>query len=157
VRFTLIALPFMVHVETSPPGAKLSIGAKRGTAPGDIVLGPAFRGMLGVTARLTGYETGHHSLRAEDFTQNADNMVANVNLTLTPLPPAPVAPVVKPKPRVVPAPAPAPTPEAAPKEPEPAHDAAPAPPAAAEKPAEPAPAPAPTPTPDKLPANPFNE
>jgi uncharacterized protein (TIGR02266 family) len=157
VRFTLTALPFMVHVETTPPGAKLSIGAKRGTAPGDIVLGPAFRGMLGVTARLTGYETGHHSLRAEDFTQSADNMVANVNLTLTPLPPAPIAPVVKPKPRVVPAPAPAPSPEAAPKEPEPSHDAAPASPPAAEKPAEPAPAPTPTPTPDKLPANPFNE
>jgi uncharacterized protein (TIGR02266 family) len=156
VRFTLTALPFTVHVETTPPGAKLSIGAKRGSAPGDIVLGPAFRGMLGVTARLTGYETAHAPLRAEDFTQTADNMLANVNITLTPLPPAPVAPVTKPKPRVVPAPAPAPSPEAtAPKEPAPSHDAAPAPPA--EKPTEPAPAPAPAPAPDKLPANPFNE
>jgi hypothetical protein len=160
VRFTLNALPFLVHVETTPSGAKLSIGAKRGTSPGDIVLGPVFHGMLGVTARMTGYETGHAPLRAEDFTQTAENMRMDVNLTLTPLPPAPVAPPPKPKPRVAPAPAPVPAPqEAAPKEPEPTHEAAPA--SAVEKPVEPAPAPAPTPapttSPDKLPANPFNE
>jgi uncharacterized protein (TIGR02266 family) len=160
VRFVLTPLPFVVYVETTPPGAKLSVGARRGVSPGEIVLGPAFRGMLGVTARLPGYEAANAPLRVEDFAQTSDNMRASVNLTLTPLPPAPTPPVAKPKPRVVPpaAPAPAAQPEAAPKEPEPGPDAAPAP--APEKPAEPAPsapAPAATPTaPDRLPSNPFN-
>jgi hypothetical protein len=152
----LTPLPFVVHVETNPPGAQLSIGARRGTSPGDISIGPAFRGMLGVTARMKGYETANRPLRVEDFTQTADSMLAHVSLTLTPLPAPAVAPTpspAKPRPRpVAPPPRQEPKPETAPEAAAPAEKPveAPAPPPAADKPA-------PAPAPDKLPANPFNE
>jgi uncharacterized protein (TIGR02266 family) len=173
VRFALLALPYVVRVNTTPPGAKITIGAKHGNAGDEIVLGTALKGMLGITARLAGHEVQRAPLKLEDFTQTADKMSTTVDLTLTPLPAAPAVPKpprVRPAPVVdaaapaAPAPAAepaAPTPEPIPAE-KPAAPAAPAaapaekpatPPAAAPAPAEkPAEKPAPAPAPAEKPA-----
>jgi uncharacterized protein (TIGR02266 family) len=179
VRFTLLALPYVVRVNTTPPDAKITVGAKHGNAGEEIVLGTALKGMLGITARLPGYEVLRAPLKIEDFTQGAESMTASVNLTLNP---APAAPTPPPKPRVrlappdagstsEPAATPAVEPAAAPATPD-ANPAPPAekpsaapvtptakpeekPPAAAPVAPTPAPAPAPTPAPvEKKPAEP---
>ncbi|HEX6239720.1 MAG TPA: TIGR02266 family protein [Polyangiales bacterium] len=182
LRFTLLALPHVLRVETTPPGAKISVGAKRGDAGQEIDLGP-IKGQLAITARLPGYEVARAPLKLEDFTQTADNMHATVSLSLSPLP-VPTTPPPAPKPAVrvrpapvdaaapsggvppadttAPSPAPSVEPAAAPapdKPVAPAADKAPEPPVAApaEKPAPPPAEKAPAAAPEKLPENPFNQ
>jgi uncharacterized protein (TIGR02266 family) len=127
LRFALLPLPYRVRVDTTPPGAKIFVGAKTGKAGEEIDLG-AVKGQLAITARLAGYEVLRAPLKLDAFTQTADAMRASVSLTLVPLPVAPVAP---PKPvRVRPvADAATPAPAAAPEAPAPSPSPEPAAPA----------------------------
>ncbi|MFT3926734.1 MAG: TIGR02266 family protein [Myxococcales bacterium] len=161
VRFALKVLPFVLHVETTPPGATVIAGGKRGVSPVDLSFPVPPKTALKASAKLAGYQNADATVALDAFTQTEDAMRGSVQLTLeavpekpvvAPTPAAPVAPkpvapapakpkpaaVAKPKPEAAPAgEAPAPA-EAKPEEPKP--EPAPAPKAEEPKP-EPAPAP----------------
>jgi len=92
LKLVLAPLPYVVHVISDPPGAKVTIANKRGTAPTDLDLGFNFKGTMAVTARLDGYQTGRAPIALGDFSPTAENMLATVNVKLEVLPEAPVAP-----------------------------------------------------------------
>ena len=179
VRFALKALPYVLHVESTPPGATVIVTGKRGVTPVDLTWTTPPKTALKASAKLAGYQNADAPVPLETFSQGEDAMRGSIQLSLEPVPEKPVAPVAapattptatkpkpapvaKPKPETTPAPSEAPTPvEAKPEEPKPE----PAPKAEEPKP-EPAPAPKveePKPEPPKaepkpaepLPDNPF--
>ncbi len=159
LKLALGALPYVLHVDTSPPGASVSVGVKRGVTPVDFELPGAPKGPLKITARLAGHESGTAIVAASSFEEREGALRSSVALTLNEnkvaAPTPQVASKPKPKPRpiakpeqptaapaeVAPKPAevtPVPKPEAKPVEPAPKPvEAAPAP-----KPVEAAPKPA---------------
>jgi hypothetical protein len=171
VRFALKALPFVLHVETTPPGATVTVTGKRGVSPVDLTWTTPPKTALKATAKLAGYQNAEAPVALESFTQGEDAMRGTIQLTLEPAPVAPVpapaaavkpkpTPVAKPKPEAPAAPSEGAAPaEAKPEEPTPA-EPAPAPKVEEPKP-EPAPAPKveepkPEPKPaEPLPDNPF--
>jgi uncharacterized protein (TIGR02266 family) len=185
VRFALKVLPFVLHVETTPPGAAVLVTGKRGVSPVDLTWTVPPKAALKATAKLAGYQNAEAPVPLESFAQGEDAMRATIQLPLEPVPekpvaaPAPVAPVpaaprakpaaIKPKPEAAPseasAPAPAePKPEApkpaepapAPKAEEPTPEPAPAPKVEEPKPEPPKAEPKPEPKPaEQLPDNPF--
>jgi len=154
VKLSLLPLPYVLHVETSPPGAVVFVGSKRGTSPVDLPLGGAPKGPLTVTARLSGHETGTTTVAVTTFEEADQAMRSSVSLTLAANKPAPApAPVLpKPKPATKPVEARPEPVEAAPKPVE----AAPKPVEAAPKPVEAAPKP-PKPAKPVRPAKPAPE
>jgi uncharacterized protein (TIGR02266 family) len=174
VRLTLLPVPYIVHVESNPPGATVLVGGKKGVTPVDLTLNAAPKGMLGVTARLFGHQLAQTTISRDGFVEEGETMRTNVTIDLTPLPtpvkPAkPVPPIpkpapagtttVKPAPEKAPAPTVAPTDKAAPEATAPLEKAAPAPSPAAKPapaPAKPAPTTKPAPAPgEPIPDNPF--
>jgi uncharacterized protein (TIGR02266 family) len=174
VRFALKALPYVLHVESTPPGATVLVAGKRGTAPVDLTWPVPPKTALKASAKLAGHDPADTAVALDAFTQSEDAMRASVVLTLNPSPekpvvaPAPVAPKPRPARPAVVAPAapsaadnpsePAAAPKEEPKADEPKPEPAPAPKVEEPKP-EPAPAPKeepkPEPKPETLPDNPF--
>jgi uncharacterized protein (TIGR02266 family) len=159
VRLTLSPVPYIVHIESTPPGAQVIVGGKRGTTPVDLTLNAAPKGMLGVTARLAGHQLAQTTISRDGFVEQGESMRTTVNIELTPLPVrAKTAPIPKPGPagttsvKPTPAPAPVPPPEKPAIEAAPVEKPAPAP---VNKPP-PAPVNKPTPAPgEPIPDNPF--
>jgi uncharacterized protein (TIGR02266 family) len=84
-RITLTSLPFAVEVTTTPPGARLRIGTRTGTAPGRVeITRPT--GPVRVTASLTGYTDATTTLDPATFAETDGTMVASVTLNLSPRP-----------------------------------------------------------------------
>jgi uncharacterized protein (TIGR02266 family) len=140
LRWTLAPLPYVLHVETTPPGAVVFAGAKRGTAPADFTFSRAPGGPISVTIRLAGHQTATRTVTLASFEPEADSMRSVLEVELS---------KAESRPKARPQRAPASAPEAT-KEPQPAgDDARPA------VPVEPPPsAPAPTPTPAPAPVAP---
>jgi nicotinate-nucleotide--dimethylbenzimidazole phosphoribosyltransferase len=148
VRFNLVAMPFMLRVTTTPPGARVVVGKKAGDSPMDIPLGESVLGPVEVSARLSGYRFARVMVPLSAYVERGDTMLAEVKLNLVPVGGGAVrVPAVPASRRVV---APAVSPDVQePKAPEPAVEApapaevAPAPsvvPEAVAPAAEPAPA-----------------
>ncbi|MCZ7685094.1 MAG: PEGA domain-containing protein [Sandaracinaceae bacterium] len=83
IRLTLQAMPYVIHVETTPPGARVRSSAGTVTTPGDLRLRAAPSGPLALTAQLRGHEDGSHQVQVADFAESEGRMVATVTLTLT--------------------------------------------------------------------------
>jgi hypothetical protein len=136
VQLRLEPLEYILRVETTPSGAAVSVGGKRGTSPVEIIIPAPSKAGTPISARLVGYETASGKAMPGDFTAAGSSMRGTVRLTLEPFQEAPREPK----------PAPAPKPET------PA-ETAPAPAPAEPKPAEPKPA---EPKPEApIPDNPF--
>ena len=88
VRMALTALPYVVHVTTTPPGARVRIGGRTVTSPGDATI-PRPTAPLTATATLAGYLDGTQRLEVSAFTQGDDAMSADLAITLAPRPAAP--------------------------------------------------------------------
>ncbi|UJR84730.1 TIGR02266 family protein [Sandaracinus amylolyticus] len=158
VRITLAAMPYVIEVTTTPPGARVRAGARTATtgagAPSRMTVGRA-TAPIAVSATRSGYEDASTTVAPGAFTERDGEMVATVSLTLTERPEAPPPTTTPRTPRAPREPAatggeggdeaaagggessgggaaPEPAPEPAPSRPEPA----PEPPPAAEPPAE---------------------
>ena len=148
LSFALAPMPYVLHVDTDPPGAVVLAAGRRGKAPIDLKLAAAPKGAFAVNARLPGYTLGKAMVDPEAFSREEDAMRASITLTLERAAPRPT-----PKPqRKVPKPAPvAPTSAPEADEPAPVQDKA-------EPKAEPAPKPASEadePAGETIPDNPF--
>jgi uncharacterized protein (TIGR02266 family) len=97
VRLTLTALPYTINVTTTPPGARVRIGARTVTAPGHTDV-PRPTAALTATATLAGYLDGTATIAPTAFVQGEDAMVAEVNITLNPRPAAPPPTTTAPRP-----------------------------------------------------------
>ncbi|MEY4510176.1 MAG: hypothetical protein RLZZ450_2298 [Pseudomonadota bacterium] len=178
LKLKLKETPWIVHVETTPPGAAVNVGGHKGVAPVDLTLDDPPKGELSVNAKLEGYQSTRTRLAPGSFSQSDDAMRAQLSLTLKASLPTTdtnkdAAPLADPKPPAVERVKKAPAAKKA--EPKPSVEAAPVPPEAvepAETPAEikappaearPAPEAKPAPEapatkpPEKLPDNPFGE
>ncbi len=91
VRFALKVLPFVLHVETTPPGATVIVSGKRGVAPVDLTWTSPPKTALKATAKLAGHQNAEAQVALESFSQGEDAMRATVRLTLEPNPEKPVA------------------------------------------------------------------
>lgn len=167
LKLSLKALPFVLHVETTPPGAAVNVSGKRGTSPVDLTWSTAPKAALKAVAKLAGHSAAELPVAVDAFEQGEEAMQASIELTLEALPEKVVA---APKPRTTSAKSAAPAagsasdteddPGAAPKPEEPkAEPAAPKPeePKAEPKPEEPKsePKPAEPKSAEPLPDNPF--
>ena len=88
VRVTLTALPYIIHVTTSPPGARVRIGSRTITAPGDATVGRPTAPII-AAASLGGYVDATQRIEPSAFTQGEDAMSADLAITLAPRPAAP--------------------------------------------------------------------
>ena len=88
VRVTLTALPYVIHVTTSPPGARVRIGSRTITAPGDATVGRPTAPII-AAASLAGYVDATQRIEPSAFTQGDDAMSADLSITLAPRPAAP--------------------------------------------------------------------
>ncbi len=82
LHFRLQALPFVLAVQTTPPGAQVMAGGKRATAPGTIDLGTLSRPVR-VVATMAGYTRATQTVRPDQFTEANGNMHYDLALTLT--------------------------------------------------------------------------
>lgn len=100
VKLTLLPVPYIVHIETTPPGAVVLVGGKKGVSPVDLTLNAAPKGMLGVTARLPGYQFAQTTIARDGFVEQGESMRMTVTIELVPAPvrTKPVAPIPKPAP-----------------------------------------------------------
>ncbi|MFM2418838.1 MAG: hypothetical protein RL385_3561, partial [Pseudomonadota bacterium] len=85
VRFNLVAMPFMLRVTTTPPGARVVVGKKAGDSPMDIPLGDAVLGPVEVSARLGGYRFARVMVPLSAYVERGDTMLAEVKLNLVPV------------------------------------------------------------------------
>lgn len=83
IELTLTQLAYVIHVETTPPGAQVRTSAGTLTSPGDLTLRRPPTDAIAVTAMLRGYESGSAQVEPADFTETEGRMVATVTLTLT--------------------------------------------------------------------------
>ncbi len=88
VRIALTALPYVIHVTTTPPGARVRVGGRTVTSPGDATVARPTAPII-ATATLAGYLDGTQRVEASAFTQGADSMSADLAITLAPRPAAP--------------------------------------------------------------------
>ncbi|HEX5655900.1 MAG TPA: TIGR02266 family protein [Polyangiales bacterium] len=158
IKLKLKPLPFIVHVETTPPGAAINVAGVKGVTPTDLTLDRPPTQELSVTAKLDGYERALTRIPPGSFSEGDNAMRTQLNLTLqAKLPeatakeatpePAPKKPAKKATPRAnIPSEKPVEGAEPAKAAEEPA--AAPPPPADPEPPKE-------EPKPEPLPGNPF--
>lgn len=81
-RLKLQPLPYVVHVESSPPGALVNVGGHRATAPAEVALDGVPSGPVSVSARLSGYEPARTRVVPTAFEQTDSAMLARLSLTL---------------------------------------------------------------------------
>ncbi len=165
VRFKLEPLPYVLVVNTTPPGATITLGSKSVVAPAPLELGH-LDGMVSVSVELDGYQRMSRVVRLDEFSEHDNVMRAEVALSLSQLPQEKVVSGrarPKPQPKAAAAPS-APVLSVTPAAPKPEAPAPVAKPAEkpvekpVEKPALPKPAPAEKPAPKPaaaLPDNPF--
>lgn len=124
LHFNLVPLPYVLVVETQPPGGDLTALGKTAISPAPLELGHV-SGSFTVTAGKDGYSRTTRPVRLVEFTEQDGVMRASIKLALSPLPPPPKPPKgAKRAPRAKPAAtapaaarapvAPAPTPPPAP-------------------------------------------
>jgi uncharacterized protein (TIGR02266 family) len=151
LSFKLDPLPYVVTVQTIPPGAELTVGDKSAIAPGPLDLGHLDGGVL-VSVGKTGFQRMTRPLRLDEFSERDGVMRAEIEVRLSALPGAAQEAVrarIRRRPDEPPPPPPEPGAEAAPAAAAPEAPAAAAPEAPAAAPAAPAPAPGtPPPAPD---------
>lgn len=161
IRMQLAALPYVIEVSTSPPGARVRAGGRIVTAaePSSRVSIPRPSRPVQVSASFAGHLDANQTVSPHSFTERDGEMVASIMLTLrvrpTPVRPPPTTSSPTPGPATTepststPSPA-APEPEATTEE---APEAPPPPPAAE---ARPSPPPDPEPEAEEAPPdNPF--
>jgi hypothetical protein len=173
IKLKLKETPWVVHVESTPPGANFNVGGHKGVAPIDLTLDAPPTAELSVSVKLDGYETTRTRIAPSAFSAGDGVMRAQLSLTLKPSLPADTAkdaaPVTAPKEPAAEQPQKA-APVSRKTEPKQGVQAAPPAPESAAKPVEapvepkapaqakPAAEPKPEPKPsDKLPDNPFGE
>ncbi len=93
LALTLAPLPCVLHVESTPPGASVSVGGKRAKTPVDLTLSAPPKESLTVSLRLAGYESTSTTVLASSFEQREGALRASVAVDLTrrvaaPKPPA---------------------------------------------------------------------
>ncbi|MFO0683176.1 MAG: TIGR02266 family protein [Sandaracinus sp.] len=88
VRLTLTALPYRIHVVTTPAGARVRIGSRTVTAPADVTI-PRPSSPIAAAATLAGYVDATQTLAPDAFVQGEDAMTADLSITLAPRPAAP--------------------------------------------------------------------
>ncbi|MDB4971816.1 MAG: TolA protein [Myxococcaceae bacterium] len=76
--------PYVVRVESTPPGAEVTIGAHKGATPVELTLDPPPTGQLAVNAKLEGYEGAKTRLKLDQFVETDGAMRAQLSLTLQP-------------------------------------------------------------------------
>ncbi|AKF02871.1 TIGR02266 family protein [Sandaracinus amylolyticus] len=95
VRLTLAAMPYVIEVTTTPPGARVRAGARTATtgggAPSRMTVGRA-TAPIAVTASRSGYEDATTTIAPTAFAERDGEMVATVSLTLTERPQAATPP-----------------------------------------------------------------
>lgn len=127
IKLRLVPLPYVVRIESTPPGASVNVGGLRGTTPVELQLSEPPAAQLPVSARLTGYALLRTRVEPHSFVEQEGAMRALVSLKLTPQLPgaaskegAAVAPKQPaPASEGEPRPAAKPEPEPAPKQAEP--------------------------------------
>jgi hypothetical protein len=82
LKFKLKETPWIVHVETTPPGAAVNVGGHKGVTPIDLTLDDPPKSELSVNAKLEGYESARTRLAPAAFSQSDDAMRAALSLTL---------------------------------------------------------------------------
>jgi hypothetical protein len=137
VQLRLDPLEYILRVETTPSGAAVSVGGKRGTSPVEMIIPMPAKAGTPITARLVGYETASGKAMPADFVAAGSSMRATVRLALEPFQEKERAPAPKPQPsepkpaapaETQPAPTPQPEPEPKPEsKPEPKPESKPEP------------------------------
>lgn len=84
VKLRLSPLPYVVRIESTPPGASVNVGGQRGTTPVELQLDEAPAAELPVSARLTGYALARTQIEPRSFAEQEGAMRATVSLKLTP-------------------------------------------------------------------------
>jgi len=82
LKLKLKALPYIVHVESTPPGASVNVGGHKGTTPVDLELDDVPTTELSVNAKLAGHDTARTRLAPAAFAESDGAMRASLDLTL---------------------------------------------------------------------------
>ncbi len=82
IQLKLKPFPFIVHVETTPPGAAINVAGVKGVTPADLTLDRAPTQELSVTAKLDGYERALTRIPPSAFSEVDSAMRTQLNLTL---------------------------------------------------------------------------
>jgi uncharacterized protein (TIGR02266 family) len=82
IKLRLKPTPWVVHVETTPPGAAINVGGVKGVTPTDLTLDRAPSQELSVTAKLDGYERALTRIPPSAFSEGEGAMRTQLNLVL---------------------------------------------------------------------------
>jgi hypothetical protein len=91
LKLKLKETPWVVHVESTPPGANFNVAGHKGVAPIDLTLDAPPTAELSVSAKLDGYETTRTRIAPTAFSASDGVMHAQLSLTLKPSLPADAA------------------------------------------------------------------
>jgi hypothetical protein len=83
IELALTQLEYVIHVETTPPGARVRGSVGQVTAPGDLVLRRPPTEPITLMASMRGHDNSTVQVDPTAFTESDGRMVASVTLALT--------------------------------------------------------------------------
>ncbi len=84
LNLTLAELRHVIHIESTPPGAKVTIAGKHGTTPADVELDAAPTGPLTASFKLAGHESAKAGVLETSFREVDGALRSTVEVTLVP-------------------------------------------------------------------------